>query len=79
MTFWSVAQALKDREGAVRQDRAAMEKDARWIYNDFQRGFAEAKRTGKPLMVVLRCVPCLACAGIDAQVLKRAKRTFARP
>src|SRR5438105_3102571 len=65
----SFADAVKDREGAVREDRAAMEKDARWIYNDFQKGFAEASRTGKPLLVVLRCVPCLACAGIDAQVL----------
>lgn len=73
MVSTSMAQAVKDREGAVRQDRATMEKDARWIYNDFQRGFAEAKRTGKPLMVVLRCVPCLACAGIDAQVLKQAE------
>src|SRR5256886_10244102 len=65
----SRADTVKDREGPVRGDRAAMEKDARWIYNDFQKGFAEAKRTGKPLLVVLRCVPCLACAGIDAQVL----------
>jgi serine protease Do len=65
----SLADAVKDREGAVRNDRAAMEKDARWIYNDFKSGFAEARRTGKPLLVVLRCVPCLACAGIDAQVL----------
>ena len=63
------AETVKDREGAVRQDRAAMEGNARWIYNDFERGFAEAKRIGKPLLVVLRCVPCLACAGIDAQVL----------
>ncbi|MHA3770279.1 Trx7/PDZ domain-containing (seleno)protein [Verrucomicrobiota bacterium sgz303538] len=55
-------EAVKDREGAVRKDRAS-------IYNDLQRGFAEAKRTGKPLLVVLRCVPCIACAGIDAQVL----------
>jgi hypothetical protein len=73
----SMAQAVKDREGAVRQDRAAMEKDARWLYNDFQRGFAEAKRTGKPLLVVLRCVPCLSCAGIDAQVLKQAELDLA--
>ena len=63
------AETVKDREGAVRNDRAIMEKDARWIYNDTARGFAEAKRTGKPLLVVLRCVPCLACMGIDASVL----------
>ena len=66
----SFAETVKDREGAVRDDRATMEKDARWIYNDFQAGFTEAKRTGKPLLVVLRCVPCLACAGIDASVLQ---------
>src|SRR5207237_9494828 len=61
--------SVKDREGEGREDRTAIEKDARWIYNDYQRGFAEAKRTGKPLLVVLRCVPCLACAGIDSAVL----------
>lgn len=67
-----VAQAasVKDREGAVRNDRAVMENDARWIYNDIDRGFAEAKKTGKPLLVVLRCVPCLSCVGLDAEVLK---------
>jgi serine protease Do len=64
-----LAETVKDREGTVRQDRAARENDPRWIYNDVDRGFAEARRTGKPLLVVLRCVPCLACAGIDAQVL----------
>jgi serine protease Do len=63
------AETVKDREGSVRNDKAVMEKDARWKYNDVQSGFAEARRTGKPLLVVLRCVPCLACAGIDAQVL----------
>lgn len=64
------AAAVKDREGAVRGDKAAMENDARWLYNDVERGFAEAKKTGKPLLVVLRCVPCLACVGLDAEVLK---------
>ena len=63
------AETVKDREGAVRQDRQAMENDNRWIYNDFQRGFSLAKTSGKPLLVLLRCVPCLACAGIDAGVL----------
>src|SRR5437867_7049799 len=65
----SLADTVKDREGAVRKDRASLENDARWIYNDYKRGFAEAKRTGKPLLVVLRCIPCLACAGIDSAVL----------
>lgn len=64
------AEAVKDREGAVRNDKATMENDANWIYNDFEKGFAEAKKTGKPLLVVLRCVPCLACMGLDAQVLQ---------
>jgi serine protease Do len=63
------AETVKDREGAVRGDKAAMENDARWIYNDVDRGFAEAKKTGKPLLVVLRCIPCLSCMGIDASVL----------
>ncbi len=69
IAFCSPAETVKDREQAVRNDRAAMEKDVRWIYNDFQKGFSEAKAAGKPLLVVLRCVPCLACSGIDAQVL----------
>ena len=65
----SFAETVKDREGAVREDKAAMENDQRWAYNDLPKAFAEAKRTGKPLLVVLRCVPCLSCAGIDAGVL----------
>ncbi|MDP6445414.1 MAG: hypothetical protein QGG36_27185 [Pirellulaceae bacterium] len=28
-----------------------------WIYDDFAKGLATAKQTGKPLMVVLRCPP----------------------
>lgn len=63
-------QAVKDREAAVRQDKATLENDARWIYNDFQKGLEQAKWKGKPLLVVLRCVPCLSCAGIDASVLQ---------
>jgi len=28
-----------------------------WVYDDLAAGVAEAGRTGKPLLVVLRCVP----------------------
>lgn len=67
-TAWS--ETVKDREGAVRDDRSKMENDDRWIYNDVEKGFEEARKTGKPLLVVLRCVPCLACMGIDAGILE---------
>jgi hypothetical protein len=63
------AATVKDCETAVRGDKAKMENDARWIYGDVERGFAEAKKTGKPLLVVLRCVPCLSCVGLNAEVL----------
>ena len=63
------AETVKDREGAVRADRSKMENDSHWIYNDWRRGLEEARQTGKPLLIVLRCVPCMACMGIDAGVL----------
>ena len=66
------AEAVKDREGAVRGDKARLEKDPRWNYDDLDAGFRQARETGKPLLVVLRCVPCLACAGIDAGVLEES-------
>lgn len=64
------AETVKDREGSVRQEKARMENDARWNWNDIDSGFRLAQATGKPLLVVLRCVPCLACAGIDSSVLQ---------
>lgn len=68
----SHGEAVKDREGAVRKDRATMEFDNRWVYNDIGAGFAAAKESGKPVLVVLRCVPCLSCLGIDSSVLSEA-------
>lgn len=28
-----------------------------WIYDDLEKGYAEAKKTGKPLLVAFSCVP----------------------
>lgn len=65
----SNAQTVKDREGAILGDRAKMAGNERWIYNDVDRAFEQARKSGRPLMVVLRCVPCLACMGLDTEVL----------
>ena len=64
------AETVKDREGAVRGDKAKMEDSDRWIYGDYRSALAKGRETGKPVMVTLRCVPCLACAGFDAEVLR---------
>ena len=55
-TLSSVA-AAADRDTQVRNDRRDVQALQTWIYNDLPKGFAEASRTGKPLLVVLRCVP----------------------
>lgn len=67
------AETVKDREGAVRADRARFESDARWAYNDVDGAFKLAQATGKPLLVVLRCVPCLSCMGLDTAVLMESE------
>ncbi len=72
LAWVTVGETVKDREGAVRQDAASMSGDARWIYNDVDRGFEQARNSGKPLLVVLRCVPCLACGGLDGRVIDRS-------
>ncbi len=57
-----------DRETRVRDDRKDITAGGRWIYNDLDAGFAQAKATGRPLLVVFRCIPCDACRGFDEQI-----------
>ena len=45
------------RDQMVLTDRDDVLGGGKWIYNDVTKGLAEAKRTGQPLVVVLRCVP----------------------
>ena len=41
-----------DRE--VTEDQETVKSTGFWIYNDLDQGFAEAQKTGKPLLVVFR-------------------------
>src|SRR5438477_11732723 len=65
-TFISIA---ADRDTMVRSDRTNVVASGKWVYNDLARGIDEAKRTGKPMLVVVRCIPCVACERFDARVL----------
>jgi hypothetical protein len=69
--FVATSVEAQDRPTKVRNDKARVEADRFWIYNDLPRGIAEAKKSGKPLLVVFRCIPCEACAQLDEQVVER--------
>jgi hypothetical protein len=65
------APAQNKREEKVRNDRRKVEADGYWIYNDIPRARAEAKRTGKPIVVVLRCIPCEECVKLDDELVDK--------
>lgn len=62
------------REQKVRSDRAKVEAEGFWIYNDLPRGIAEAKKTGKPLLVIMRCIPCEECVKLDDDLVNQDPR-----
>lgn len=66
-----LAAAPDERTKAILNDRESVEGDGYWIYNDLPRAIAQARDEGKPLVVVLRCVPCAACAQLDADIVRR--------
>ena len=53
----TTALAQNERERVVREDRIQFAADTSWIYNNFEQGMASAKASGKPLLVLIRCVP----------------------
>lgn len=62
------------REEKVRNDKAKVEKAGVWIYNDLPKAFAEAKKTGKPIIAVLRCLPCEECVKLDDELIDADER-----
>ncbi len=61
--------AAQTREEKVRNDKQKVEAAGYWIYNDVPRAFAEAKQTGKPIVAVLRCLPCVECVKLDDDLI----------
>ena len=73
LTISSIASA-QTREEKVRGDKAKVEADGFWIYNDLPKAFADAKQMGKPLVVVLRCIPCEQCVKLDDDLVDKDQR-----
>ncbi len=59
------------REQQVRGDREKVEADGFWIYNDLPAAFEQAKREDKPIIVVLRCIPCHECVKLDDDLVDK--------
>lgn len=57
------------REEKVRDDREKIEADGFWIYNDLPKAFRQAKEEDKPIIVVLRCIPCEECVKLDDDLI----------
>lgn len=71
MLLSSAPLVAQTREEKVQRDREKVTAEGFWIYNDLPRGFAAAKETGKPLLVVLRCIPCEECVKLDDELIDR--------
>jgi hypothetical protein len=70
-TATAIAQPKLSREDRVKLDRKKVEAEGFWIYNDLAKGYEEAKKTGKPMLVALRCVPCEECVKLDDELVDR--------
>ena len=59
----------QNREDKVRNDKTKVEAAGYWIYNDVPKALAEAKANGKPIVAVLRCLPCEECVKLDDDLI----------
>ncbi len=67
--FAVVSLSAQTREELVRGDKQKVEAEGFWMYNDIPGAIGEAERTGKPIIVVLRCLPCEECVKLDDELV----------
>jgi len=51
-------------------DKLKFEATGTWIYNDLQKGFETAAQLKRPMLVVLRCIPCEECVNLDDDLIE---------
>ena len=54
LVMTATVQAQNKRDTKVKEDRQNVSELRDWIYNDLPAGIREAKRNGRPLLVVFR-------------------------
>lgn len=65
----ATAQQKKTRDQKVREDRQRITSAGTWMYNDFDGAVSKARETGKPIVAVLRCIPCEECVKLDDELM----------
>ncbi len=66
VTGLTAAAAEKELQQSLKDTNLA----PHWLYCDLPAAMAQAKETGKPLLVVLRCVPCPPGKSLDTAVMQ---------
>lgn len=54
---WAGLAAGQDRDTKVRNDRDRFATESQWTYNNYPQAREAARRSGKPILAVLRCIP----------------------
>lgn len=65
LVFSTTLAHSQSREEKVRGDKKKVEAEGFWIYNDLDEAFVESKKSGKPIIVNFRCIPCTECVKLD--------------
>ncbi len=70
-TVGALSADAQSREEKVRDDKRKVLADGFWMYNDLPGAMAKAKENGKPVLVVLRCIPCEECVKLDDDLVDK--------
>ena len=69
ISLHTLSATAQTREEKVRADKAKVESEGFWIYNDFDKAVKQSKESGKPILVALRCIPCEECVKLDDDLI----------
>ncbi len=65
----TAAAQQKTRDQNVREDRERVTEQGFWIDNDLNAAFARARTSEKPILALLRCIPCEECVKLDDELV----------